>query len=69
MKKPINIDLSIEECAKLRFPNPMGWNPSDRTDAAWRETKVEIQRKAYMLGRKDEQNKNHKQNKKRTVAL
>lgn len=54
MKKQLNIDLPIEECAKLRFPNPIGWNPSDRADAAWRETKVEIQRKAYMLGRKDE---------------
>jgi hypothetical protein len=60
MKSQILKNMAIEECARLRFPNPQKWNPSDRQDAAWRETKVEIQRRAYIQGRKDEQMINHK---------
>ena len=48
--------MSVENCAALRFPDPKGWNPSDKEDAAWREAKAEIQRKAYIQGRIDEKN-------------
>lgn len=52
----LTMDQAIEMMARKRYPDPLTGSHKDKDDYSWRQTKAELQQKAYIQGRIDEKN-------------